>query len=130
MAYLPVESVIRDQQIDYYRVLGETDQASDCTVFIEFMLNALAQALNTSIESALPPVAAGEMAVQLAGKTEHTLILALQQAPELTVAQLAAQIGVSRRTIERQLQKLQRLGVISRVGANKGGYWQVISSSV
>ena len=69
MAYLPVESVIRDQQSEYYRVLGEADQTSDCTVFIEVMLAALAQALHTSIETALPPVVAGEMAAQLAGKT-------------------------------------------------------------
>ena len=44
-AFLPVESVIRDRQADYYRVLGACDKAGNSTAFIEFLLAALLTAL-------------------------------------------------------------------------------------
>ena len=44
-AFLPVESVIRDRQADYYRVLATCDKAGNSTGFIEFLLNAVLTAL-------------------------------------------------------------------------------------
>ncbi len=41
LAYLPVETVIRDRQVDYYRVLAVADSQADATPFVEFMLGAL-----------------------------------------------------------------------------------------
>jgi Fic family protein len=41
LAYLPVETVIRNQQSEYYSALSAADQASDATGFVEFMLQAL-----------------------------------------------------------------------------------------
>jgi Fic family protein len=40
-AYLPVESVIRDRQAEYYRVLAVCDKAGNSTAFIQFILDAL-----------------------------------------------------------------------------------------
>jgi Fic family protein len=45
LAYLPVETVIRDRQQAYYQVLTESDTKADVTPFIEFMLGALLEAL-------------------------------------------------------------------------------------
>ena len=45
LAYLPVETVIKGRQADYYRLLGETDRAADCTAFIVFLLDAIHDAL-------------------------------------------------------------------------------------
>ena len=44
-AWLPVETVIRDRQEDYYRVLAEADNLADSTPFIKFMLEALLTAI-------------------------------------------------------------------------------------
>lgn len=44
-AYLPVETVIKDQQEAYYQSLSESDRLSEATPFITFMLNALLIAL-------------------------------------------------------------------------------------
>jgi Fic family protein len=44
-AFLPVESVIRDRQSKYYKVLAACDKAGNSTAFIEFMLSALLTAL-------------------------------------------------------------------------------------
>lgn len=45
LAYLPVETVIREQQEAYYTALAAADQLAEATPFVEFMLNALNQAL-------------------------------------------------------------------------------------
>jgi Fic family protein len=45
MAFLPVETVIRDRQSEYYRILAEADRLGDATPFIEFMLTSLRTAL-------------------------------------------------------------------------------------
>lgn len=47
-ALLPVESIIRDRQQDYYAALGRADHAADATAFIEFMLAAILQAIEES----------------------------------------------------------------------------------
>ena len=44
-AFLPVESVIRDRQADYYRVLASCDKAGNSSAFIDFLLNAILTAL-------------------------------------------------------------------------------------
>jgi Fic family protein len=45
LAYLPVETVVRQRQDDYYRVLAEADKQADATPFVEFMLKALLDAI-------------------------------------------------------------------------------------
>ncbi len=42
---LPVESVIRARQTEYYQVLRTSDLSGDCTLFVEFSLQAIEQAL-------------------------------------------------------------------------------------
>ena len=47
--FLPIESLIKAKQNDYYRILGESDNKRDSTGFIEFML----QIINESLEELL-----------------------------------------------------------------------------
>lgn len=49
LAYLPVETVIRERQDDYYRALAESDERADATLFVEFMLQALFDAIGEAI---------------------------------------------------------------------------------
>lgn len=45
LALLPVERVVRDRQQEYYAALGTSDQLADGTLFTEFMLQVILQAL-------------------------------------------------------------------------------------
>ena len=49
--WLPVESLIKERQDEYYKVLGECDKAADSSRFIEFLLEAIADALKTLNET-------------------------------------------------------------------------------
>jgi Fic family protein len=44
-AWLPVESVIRERQADYYKVLATCDKSGNSTAFVEFLLSAILSAL-------------------------------------------------------------------------------------
>jgi Fic family protein len=47
--FLPIESLIKARQSEYYRILGESDNKGDSTGFIEFLL----QIINESLEELL-----------------------------------------------------------------------------
>ena len=47
-AFLPVETVIRDQQAEYYSILAACEKAGNSTAFIEYLLSALLVALRDS----------------------------------------------------------------------------------
>lgn len=41
LAYMPVETIVRNRQAEYYSSLGQADAQGEATTFIEFMLQAL-----------------------------------------------------------------------------------------
>lgn len=47
--FLPIESIIKARQLEYYQILGESDNKGDSTGFIEFMLKII----NDSLEDLL-----------------------------------------------------------------------------
>jgi Fic family protein len=49
--YLPIESLIKDKQKDYYDVLGKADKAGKSTIFIEFMLSIIELALEDILKT-------------------------------------------------------------------------------
>lgn len=128
MAFLPVETVIRDNQESYYHALGQSDQSSDCTVFVEFMLEALFRALKAGIKILSPTGVSEKMSEKMSEKNASTTLAALQRSPGLTIAQLAKQLNVSTRTIERHLKSLQKQGLLKRIGTARGGHWEVQTS--
>ncbi len=49
--WLPIETLIRERQNEYYDVLAIADKAADSTVFIEFMLSIIRDALSELIQT-------------------------------------------------------------------------------
>ena len=49
--YLPVESLIKENQNHYYKALGASDKLGESTPFVEFMLTLILQALNNLLAS-------------------------------------------------------------------------------
>lgn len=43
--YLPIEAIIKERQEKYYEALGQSDNAGESTVFIEFMLEIILESL-------------------------------------------------------------------------------------
>lgn len=119
---LPLESVIKDHQQQYYQALEDADQQADSTPFIHFMLSVIAKTLaqNAPVCATLnAPVNIEEM------KTPEAILHLLQNNNQLTRQQLAEQIGKDVRTIARAIAKLQQTGKLTRAGSDKTGHWEV-----
>ena len=59
-------------------------------------------------------------------KTSGKILDILKQEEHLTIPELARLIGVTERSIERNIRKLQDQGLLRRIGPAKGGHWEVI----
>lgn len=128
LAHLPVETLIHDRQADYYQALSESDRRSDATVFIEFMLQTILDAMADSQRS----VSAGKSAKSTeisseksAEKSSEKILALLVDEPTLSAKAMAAALGMSSRGVEKLLARLRSEGRLERVGAAKGGYWRV-----
>ncbi len=54
-AQIPVESLIRDHQAEYYQALRESTEQADCSRFIEFMLEMIHSAIAASLTPQVTP---------------------------------------------------------------------------
>ena len=114
MAWLPVESAIRRRQADYYKALARSGANGSCESFVEFMLEAIREAI---LPYAQPESAAdAERARALAFFRDNT---------RSTVAQLAQHLGCSKRSAERIVAQLKEEGVLERQGSPRAGLWIV-----
>ncbi|MEQ1621272.1 MAG: Fic family protein [Methylococcales bacterium] len=117
LAYLPVESIIRIKQTEYFQALAEADRLGDSTPFIDFMLQALQDAMAEAL---------AKTPVKTPVKTPGKILALIRENALITIPELALLIGVNERSIERSLKKLQAEHRLSRIGPAKGGQWKVI----
>ena len=68
----------------------------------------------------------GKRSEKSSQKSSQKIIGLLRNNPQITIDQMAAEIGISSRAIKKHLANLQTAGVIQRIGPDKGGKWVVI----
>jgi len=60
------------------------------------------------------------------GKTSGKILDACRENGLITIPELAALIGITERSVERNIQKLRANGLLRRVGGRKEGRWEVV----
>jgi predicted HTH transcriptional regulator len=60
------------------------------------------------------------------GKVSGKIVEFMRENSLITIPELAKKIGVTERSVERNIQKLQDSGIVRRVGPAKGGHWEVL----
>ncbi|MBL4711696.1 MAG: Fic family protein [Gammaproteobacteria bacterium] len=123
---LPLESIIKQHQQDYYHALALSDKAANSTQFIHFMLQAILKTLakNAPVNASLNAPVNG--VINLKGMKTPEAILALIQADtSITRQQMAQLINKDIRTIARAIKKLQDQNKLKRIGSDKTGHWQI-----
>ena len=60
-------------------------------------------------------------------ETEKAVLGILISNPEKTAEEIAVEVGVTKRTIERTPVSLKKKGLIERIGSNKKGSWSVVN---
>jgi len=59
-------------------------------------------------------------------KTRQALLQMLERNPELTIPELADELNLTTRAIEKQLALLKKKGELERVGSRRKGYWRPV----
>lgn len=121
-AWLPVETLIKENQKEYYCVLGASDSAANSTKFIEFMLSLILNTIEEIIETEKKVTQKVPVKVTV---NQQKIIDAIKENPYVTQEKLADIVGIARKNIIANMKKLQTNGLIKRIGADKNGYWMV-----
>lgn len=58
-------------------------------------------------------------------KSSQKILTLLLKDSQITTQEIANELGISRRAVAKQITNLRKKGLISRIGPDKGGYWQV-----
>ncbi len=127
-AWLPVETLVKEHQEDYYDTLAGSDEQGDCTQFIEFMLGMISQALDDVITSGNDDGINDGINDGIKNEAENMrerLLLLVRKNPSMTVKQMASELGVSIRQAERIVSSLKQDKKLIRIGANRNGRWEV-----
>ncbi|WP_308277482.1 HTH domain-containing protein, partial [Prevotella sp.] len=59
-------------------------------------------------------------------ETKDLIIDIIKQDPHITAAEIAMQLNMSSRGVEKQIRKLREFGKIKRTGGRFGGYWEIL----
>lgn len=114
LAWLPVESVIRQRQEGYYDALAASEGKASSEPFVEFMLEAIRDAL-------LPFVQVDDAQVSSIDLT----LRFFEAQPSSTISALADHLGCSKRSAERIVAALKQEGRLERSGSARAGEWIV-----
>jgi ATP-dependent DNA helicase RecG len=58
--------------------------------------------------------------------TSESIIGLMLQKPTITIPEIANNLGITTRAIEKQLKQLREKNIIRRIGGAKGGSWEVL----
>ena len=121
-AWLPVETLIKENQSEYYKALNTSDSNAGSTIFTEFMLGLLEKSIEEIISAENRVTAKVTQKVTV---NQQKIIEAIKDNPYITQEELSQKIGIARKNIISNMKKLQEKNIIRRVGADKNGHWEV-----
>jgi Fic family protein len=107
--YVPIESVIRERQVEYYDMLGECDRAGNSTRFIEFSLTVTRDALATTLNQLAPATVTA--ADRLTTAQQHFGAQSFSRKDYLSLLQ-----GLSTATASRDLKQAVEQGLLRKAG--------------
>lgn len=114
-AWMPVETLVHENQKAYYHALQQADHMGESTVFVAFMLGMIRDALRD---------VARNVGVNV-GVNETRILELLAQNGHLTANTLASTLGCTFRQVQRILATLKQKRKLIRHGAPKNGWREV-----
>jgi ATP-dependent DNA helicase RecG len=82
------------------------------------------ETVETPVEAGKTPVETLQTPVETPVKTPDRIVALLRASPHMTLAEVAEEIGRSRRAVERAATKLVRDGRLRYIGPRKSGHWE------
>ena len=141
-AHLPVENMVYSNQEAYYNAIAASTAKADSGPFIDFMLGEILKTLKSHQGTEQPDYNSNESPLDKQfgitfgkefgvkfgvkfGDNEKQLLLSLNSNPGMTAQDLADNLGITKRAVEKQIKKLRELNVLTRQGSAKNGLWVI-----
>lgn len=79
----------------------------------------------TNSKSSEKGVLGSEKSSEKASKSSEKILDLIKNKPTISAVEIAMEIDMSARGVEKQIRKLREAGIIKRIGADRGGYWEI-----
>jgi len=120
-SYIPVESLVYQNQDAYYLAIRQSTQTSESTPFIEFMLEMIKQAIIDRENETT------QITTHKTTQNQKAILKYLSKNSKASRREMAQDLsGISENGIKYNLKVLQQTGLLERIGSARGGYWKVI----
>lgn len=113
--YLSIESMIKKNQEEYYKVIDNCNKAGESTEFIEFMLKMI----NDTIDDVINSREMKDKLELLLSENESKIIECIKRNVLIGAKDIIEQTSIADRTARRILSKLAENGMIEIVGNNQ-----------
>ncbi len=80
----------------------------------------------TSVKGPISTPSSPKSSLKSSPKTEEQILALIRQDPFVTTVAMGAALGITKRAVLKQIDKLKVQGRLRRVGPAKGGHWEVI----
>ena len=114
--YLPIESIIKKNQEEYYTVIQNCNNTGNSNEFIEFMLEIINKAVDGMIL---------EQRETTQETTQEKIINLIKKNLSITQVEMAKVPDLTRDGIAYNIKALKEKGRIERVGSTKKGSWKI-----
>ena len=118
--YLPIESMIKKYQKDYYDAIAISNTKGNSDAFIEFMLKMIYE---TILET--KKINKKESRYELSD-IQNKIVKSIETNSYITQIEIANNLKVDRRTIIRNINELREKKIITREGNNRSGHWRIL----
>ena len=115
--YIPIESIIRKHQEQYYTAIQNCNNTGNSNEFIEFMLEIINEAVDGMILASTQETAQET--------TQEKIINLIKKNPAITQSEMAQILGITRDGISYHIKILKENGTIERTGSTKNGIWKI-----
>ncbi len=125
--------ILNEDKEEYIKALVATRENEDLNIFRDFMratmiknlthdIAVYSKSLENDMECREKAPKGGEKKI----KSREKIISLLLEDNTLSAAALAREIGITPKAVEKHIARLKADGIIKRIGADKGGHWQVL----
>ncbi|MBE6269656.1 MAG: Fic family protein [Prevotella ruminicola] len=133
-SWIPVETIVKEHQQEYYDIIAMCDAAGSSTVFIEFMLRCLLDAMKRieeepeEVPNKLPNKVPNKLRLQYPDLSDAVwdVYQELMEDGHASAATVGSHLGISDRMVRKHISVLRDAGIIERIGGNKTGYWKLL----
>ncbi|MBQ2045258.1 MAG: Fic family protein, partial [Bacteroidaceae bacterium] len=119
-AWIPVETMVKKYQEQYYKAIAQSDARGDSTVFITFMLRCILETIKQE------QIVTDKVMDKVTDKSEDKVLALIRNNASITIPAMMRQLAMSDSGVRKILRKLQNEGRLRRVGANKNGHWEIL----